>query len=120
MKNIQKLADVNLFGGSGGFAGPGPLGNPGANAGNLFNDVVSVSIGVMTSIAFIWFTIKFITGAISFISSSGDKAKVAEAQKKLTWSVLGLVMVVSAIFIADFVGYLFGFDILDPGKYLGL
>ncbi len=67
----------------------------------------------MTVIAFIWFIFVLFSGAISWISSGGDKQKLQNAQKQITTGTVGLVIVISAIFLIKIIGIVFGFDILD-------
>ena len=107
---MKYLAAINI----GSFSGPGPLGKPtDATAPTMFSTLISGIIGVMTAIAFIWFVFQFFTAAISWISAGGDKNKVAEARSQITTSVIGLVVVISAIFIVGFLGNLLGVNILD-------
>ncbi len=108
------IADINLAP-EGGFQGPGPLGNPGNNAPALFTQTLSKIIGVLTVVIFIWFTFQFIFGAIRIVMSGGDKAAVEAARKQITTGIVGLVIVVAAIFIIGLIGTLFGItNILNP------
>lgn len=100
----------------GGFKGlgTGPLANPGTNAVPVFAQFLSSVIGLMTIIAFIWFVFKFITAAISFISAGGDKQAIESAKEKIKYAIVGIVVVVSAIFLIDLIGSLIGIpSILD-------
>ncbi len=113
MTDILLAAEQNL----GNFQGLGPLGNlvvsnedPGASA---FTNFISKAIGIMTVVAFIWFIFQLFIGAIAWLGSGGDKTKLQEAQKKITTSVVGLVIVVSAIFLVKLIGIIFGIGILD-------
>lgn len=112
------IADINLAP-PGGFQGPGPLGNPGTNAPALFTQTLSKIIGVLTVVSFIWFTFQFVFGAIRIITSGGDKAAVEAARKQITTGVIGLVVVVAAIFIIQLIGTILGVpDILNPTSIL--
>lgn len=52
---------------------------------------------------------QFLTGGFQFISSAGDKGKIAEAQQKINMSLIGLVtMAASFIIIAIISMLLFG------------
>lgn len=103
------------------FEGLGPLGsflgsNPLlylSNTLETFTKILSVTIGVMTIVAFIWFLFTMFIGAISWLSSGGDKAKLQEAQKKISTGVIGLVIVISAMFLIKIIGTIFGIDILN-------
>lgn len=106
---------------SGGFKGIGPLGAPsgaasGAGSGiEIFGRFISSVIGLMTIIAIIWFVFTFIIGAIGILASGGDKASLEGARKKITTGIIGLVVVISAIFIIKLIGALLGIDILNLG-----
>lgn len=98
----------------GNFTLPGPLGeNPTVNAPGQISNVISTAIGVITIIAFIWFVIQFFIAAVQIIGSGGDKASLASARSKLTTSVVGVVVVISAIFLIELVGTIFGIEILN-------
>ncbi len=99
------------------FKGLGPLGEPIATeadpGASAFTNFISTAIGVMTIVAFIWFIIQLFIGAIGWLASGGDKAKLQEAQKKITTSVIGLTIVISAIFLIKIIGSIFGIDFLN-------
>lgn len=105
---------------SGGFQGIGPLGTgQAANAGNLFNTVLSNIIGIITVIGFIWFIFILIMGAIGIMSSGGDKAQAETARKKITSGLIGLVVLIAGLFLFDLFGNLLGIpDILNPAKWI--
>lgn len=95
----------------GGFKGFGKLGLVGSSASNAdltFTNFISSVIGVMTIIAIIWFVFLFISGAISYMSSGGDKNAIESARKKITNGIVGLVIVIIAVFIIKLIGYLLG------------
>jgi hypothetical protein len=109
---------INIFPGSG-FKGPGPLGGATPDdSGTVLNKVISTAIGVITTVAFIWFVIQFMIATIEWISSGGDAKKVSSAKDKLTNSIIGLVLTVSAIFLIEFVGRILGVELLDPAAIL--
>jgi hypothetical protein len=114
MKNLAE--DIKVAPGEG-FRGFGNLGLEGSralDAPNIFTNFISSMIGVLTVIAIIWFVFIFIAGAISYMSAGGDKAAVESARKKIVNGLIGLVMVVIAIFIVKLIGYLIG--IPEPGR----
>lgn len=83
-----------------------------------FHTALSVSIGVMTAIAAIWFIFSFITGAIQWLSSGGDKQALQTAVKKLTHSVIGLLVVVASYGLIIAISNVFGIQILDIGNII--
>lgn len=105
------LADINLAP-DGGYTGPGPLGTP-TNAPVQFENLISTIVGVMTIIGGIWFVFLFLTGAVSIIASGGDKGAYESARKRMTTGVIGIVILVVALFLIDLIGAFLGFPLLD-------
>lgn len=95
--------------------GFGNLGNP-SDAPTLFNSIITGAVGLLTIIGFIYFLFQLITGAIGIIGSGGDKTAYEDARKKITQGLIGIIVIIGAIFIIDLVGEFLGLvDILDPG-----
>jgi len=114
---MEKLVQINLAP-PGGYSGPGTIGtNVAGRESTLLTSVLSTIIGVMTVVAFIWFVIQFMIGAIGWITSGGDKGKIESAKGKITTGVIGLVVVISAIFLADFMGSVFDIPILEVQQW---
>jgi hypothetical protein len=112
---MKYLADIPLAP-EGGFKGFGPLGNPEGTGISTFSQFISSTIGLMTIIAIVWFTFVFITGAIAMISAGGDKQAMESARKRITSGLIGLVVVIAALFILDLIGNLIGIpNILNLG-----
>jgi hypothetical protein len=84
----------------------------------LFDKVISSIIGVITISAGLWFTFHILIAGFTWLTAAGDKTKAEKAQKMLTESIIGLVVVVAAVFIADLVGKLLGINILSPGAII--
>jgi len=101
----------------GSFKGLGPLGDPTATkadpGASALANFISKFIGIMTVIAFIWFIFQLFIGAVDWLSSGGDKARLQEAQKKITTSIIGLTIVISAIFLIKIIEVIFNINILD-------
>jgi hypothetical protein len=101
--------------------GIGPLGEPGlteSEAVERFGNIISGVIGFLTVVAGIWFIFQFIIGAIGWLSAGGDKVKVELAQKKITQGIIGLAVVVSAVFLIELIGNLLGLKVLSPGQFI--
>ncbi|HTK03150.1 MAG TPA: hypothetical protein VL401_00025 [Alphaproteobacteria bacterium] len=118
---MKNLAQLNLAP-NGGFKGFGPLGDPkGTDGINIFSKFISSAVGLMTIIAIIWFVFSFITGAIGILASGGDKQALENAKKKITTGIVGLIVVILAIFIIRLIGFLLGLpDILNISTLFGL
>lgn len=80
---------------------------------------VSSIIGFLTICAGLWFMFQLIIGGIQWLSAGGDKNNLSAARDRLTNAFIGLVIVVAGVSIIALLGQFFGFDILNPGKYLG-
>jgi len=92
----------------------------GFNTGTMTTSLLTKLVTTFTVIAGLGFLIYFFIGAFKWITSGGDKTKLAEAQTQLTQAIIGLIVVVVAIFIVGLLGSILGIDILDPAKTLGL
>jgi len=102
--------------------GIGKLGLEGENptaAPQIFNNIISIAIGVMTIVAFIWFLFKLITGAIAIMTAGSDKQALENAKSGITTGIIGLVVTVAAIFLADLIGNILGIEnLLNPASLL--
>lgn len=101
------------------ISGEGEIGLPGGGdaAPSLFNDIITRTIGIMTLIAAVFFLILILTGGLGIMASGDDKQAYAGAKKKLTNGTIGLLIVVLAVFLADFLGGFVGLDVLNPGDW---
>jgi len=130
MRNILKLISKPVFAQTslGNFSGPGPLGGVVSNltagsapnfAVSLVNKGLSILIGAVTAGAFLYFIVNFFLAGLSWVTAGGDQKKIEMAQKQITMSLVGLVIVVSAIFITQLIGKVLGLgDVLNPLNFL--
>lgn len=93
--------------------------NISASAG-VFTDILSNIIGVMTIVAGIWFIFQFIIGGYAYMTAGEEPQKMGNATKKLTSSLIGLVVIVAAYAIISLLGSLLGFDILKPAALINI
>lgn len=114
---MKMLSQIPL----GTFGGIGKLGSPGvtptdvSSATSLFENALSLVVGVMTVIAGIWFLFGLLTGAVQWLASGGDKQALQNAQKKIFTSIVGLTIVIAAYGLIYFIGNVLGFKyILNP------
>ena len=54
-----------------------------------------------------------IWGGFNWITSEGDKQKLAQAREKITFSVIGLIVVFLAYLVVVFIGNFFGVGLLQ-------
>jgi cytochrome bd-type quinol oxidase subunit 2 len=64
------------------------------------------------------FLIYFIIGAYKWITSQGDKNKIQEAQKTISYAVIGLTVVFMLFVIIKLVGTVFGIEALKNLKLI--
>ncbi len=112
MKQAPNILD---FGELSGF---GPLGTGQGDASvNTFAKFISSAIGLMTIIAIIWFVFVFMSGAIGIITAGGDKQSLETSRKKIISGLIGLVVVIAAVFVIRLIGFLIGIpNILNIGQ----
>jgi len=115
-------AEPTPLGQIGGEEGFGPWGNLGSQgikeAAEALTGIISRIIGVMTIIAGIWFIFQFIIAAYGFMAAGGDQQKMANATKKITSSLIGLVVVVVSYAVMSLLGTLLGFKFLNVAQLI--
>jgi uncharacterized membrane protein YsdA (DUF1294 family) len=114
---MKTLSQINLYEGGGyrGFGNYGLETGATSNAGPLLSSFVSRAIGVITVIAIIWFVFILVSGAISLMSAGADKGAAEGARKRISNGLLGLIVLISGIFVARFVGAFLGIaDFINP------
>jgi hypothetical protein len=87
-----------------------PKSIPSGGAGRL-STAISGGITLMIIAAIILCLISIVWAGIQWTSSSGDKAKVASARARLTWSIVGLIVVLMAFLIVSILGSFFNVNL---------
>lgn len=75
--------------------------------------LISSLIGLLTIIGALWFLFQIIVAGLQWIGASGEKATVQSSQKRLIYSVLGLLIIVSSYALLGLMGSFFGLDIFN-------
>ncbi len=87
------------------------------NSGQIGASVLGRYIGILIPTAIIVggmaVLLYLILGAIQWITAAGDKGKVEKARERMVQAVIGLVVLSSVVAIANFLGPIFGFDLLQ-------
>lgn len=94
------------------FPGLGASGNAG-NAGGTLAKFASTILGTLTLIAGLAFAIYFVLGAIKWITSGGDPAKVQSARDRITSAIIGMAVLFSVVAVSALVDNVFGTNILN-------
>ena len=100
----------------------GPVGfensDPSATGG-LLNRFLSITVGLMTVFGAVWFLIMLITAAYAWMNSGGDKVALETARAKMIHGVIGLTIILAAVFTVGFIGEILGIKYaIDPGAFL--
>jgi hypothetical protein len=77
--------------------------------------VFSNALSLMIVAAVVLVIIFIVWSGIQWVTSNGDKGKIAAARARLTWAVIGLIIVLATFFILNFIGYLFKVNLLKVG-----
>lgn len=85
---------------------------------DTFTRLISAVIGLLTIIAILYFIFMLITGAVAIIGSGGDQGKYEDARRKITTGAIGLVVVISAMFLIGLIGILLDIPILNIGDMI--
>ena len=112
MKLLAATKDLGVLEGIGPLGGEGQDFTDKEDALLRFNDYITLVVTLMTVISFIWFIVQLMTAAGAWLASGGDKQKLQEAQKKITHSILGITVIISAIFLIKLVEIILGIQIL--------
>lgn len=83
-----------------------------SGGGARLSTAISGGITILIIIAIVLCLISIIRAGIQWTASSGDKAKVASARSRLTWSIIGLIIVLCAFFIVNVLGAFFNVNII--------
>ncbi len=82
--------------------------------------VISLIVSFLTVVAGLFFMFQLIIGGLAWISSTGDKNKLQEAQNRITNAFLGLIVVAAAYGLTALAGSILGLDILLKGNVLDI
>ncbi len=66
-------------------------------------EVIRTSLNIMIFIVIIAAVIYLIINGLKFVTSQGDSSKAQEAQKGITFAIIGIVVAVAASLIVNFV-----------------
>lgn len=81
---------------------------------NTLENFFTTLLRFFTILAGLMFIIYFILGALTWLTSEGDKEKLKKAQGQITNGLVGLVIIVAAYSIIYLVGKILGLNIFTP------
>ncbi|MFH0937084.1 MAG: pilin [Candidatus Daviesbacteria bacterium] len=88
---------------------PPAIGNLGPGSAGVSN-VLSKIIQLIYSAASIIFVFMVIISAVQWILSGGDKEAVSNARKRLTWAIIGIIVLALAFVFIKAIGQITGFE----------
>lgn len=79
------------------------------NVDQIIKNALSIFItaGVAISLIFV------VWAGVRWITSGGDKQKLASARAQLTWAIIGLIIIFLSFFIINLISYVFNVKLLD-------
>ena len=77
---------------------------------NTLGDLISVFLNIVFYAAGFLAFYFLVWGAFNYIMAQGKKEELAKARARITWAIVGLMIILLSFFIAKFVG-----DIFKPG-----
>ncbi len=89
----------------------GGEGATGAQGGKSLGAIISTMIAVLFIFGFLAALLLLITGAISWITSGGDKTKLEAAREKIINAIVGLIILAAVWAVITIVGQLVGLDL---------
>ena len=75
--------------------------------------IVSWAITLTLSVAVLLTLVFLLVGGLKWIMSQGDKKQLEGAQKTIQYAIIGLVVILLSFFIINFIGLLFGVNLLS-------
>lgn len=69
-----------------------------ANLGTIISDLLNIAFYSATFLAFIWIAV----AALQWLFSAGDKEKIAKSKARITYALVGLIIIILAFLIKNF------------------
>lgn len=93
----------------------------GASVEKVIENIVVNVVSILFAVGGIGVVVYFVWGAVDWIFSGGDKEKVANARKKMTHAIIGLILLSISFVFINLVGEIVGFNPLVnlQLRYLG-
>lgn len=95
--DIKDLWSISRVSGT----GPGKF----STAGDVISGLFNITFYLATFLAFFW----IVWAAFQYIAAGGDKQKLAQARSRITWALVGLLIIALAFLIAKYIA-----EILKP------
>ncbi len=91
-----------------------PIPLPSGAKNYTLSNIISTAVSLFIFFAVIISLLFIISGGFDIITANGEKEKVAKARSKLSFAVLGLVVVFLSFLIVSVIGQFFDVKLLAP------
>ncbi|MBI2309524.1 hypothetical protein HYU89_01375 [Candidatus Collierbacteria bacterium] len=91
---------------------------PASDAPATLEKIISNTVGFFTVVGGLTFIIYIVLAGLTWITAREEDARLSKAKQMLTNALIGLALIVVSWAVAGIIGTIFGFDILNPGKYI--
>ena len=78
-----------------------------------FTDIIGTILDIVMVVGALMLLLYLLWGALSWITSAGDKTKTEEARNRMTSAIIGIIILSSAVALFMFVQQILGICILD-------
>ncbi len=92
---------------------PAPVNSIGNGAQGI-NRILDTAVELIFMVAAVIVVFMFLYAAIEFITSAGDKDKVASARKRITFSVIGITILALTFLLLRVLGGILGINFFTP------
>ncbi len=119
-EKYESLGEIGSGGGFGPWAEKIIKGGEAGQPENLLATIMSNIIGAMTIGAGIWFLFQAIIAGYNYMNAAGDKARIENASRKLTNSLIGIALVIAAYGLLALIGSFLGIEFLNIGNLFNI
>jgi cytochrome bd-type quinol oxidase subunit 2 len=112
----MKLAQIQV-GNIGGLPG-GYQDMAASAASSTLEKIISNTLGFLTIVGGISFIIYTVLAGLTWITAREEGERLSKAKQMFTNALIGLALVVISWALAGVISTIFGFEILNPGKYI--
>lgn len=95
------------------IAPPSPVAAIGSGEQGI-NTLLGNIVGLFFAAGAIAFIIMFVWGAVQMILSGGDKEAISKARARITWSIIGVILMSLSYFIFQLLEAITGFKFFAP------
>ena len=73
-------------------------------------DLLKNALTIFMMLGVMLVAVYFVWGAVQWAGSGGDKAKLTAGRNRITWAIIGFILLLLSYFVISAVGYLFKVD----------